>query len=339
VTDADLVLGYLDPATFLGGRMPLDRTAAERAIERDVAAPLGLGVAEAASGVYEIVNVDMAAGVRDLTVRRGLDARDFPLVVAGGAGPVHASAIARELGTPRLIVPRDSSIFCAAGMLMCDFRHDFAESNKATLEELDADVLRRIWGDMRRRGEELLRSEGVQPGAVTSAPSLDMRYVGQWWELTLPLPAAYVDDPDLAYIESAFHEQHERVLGHHSLGASIELLTLRLDVVGRTEKPEIPAAGSSADDDPSGAYLHDRPIWSPVSRTFVEAAVFDGDLLAGGAQLDGPAVIELATTSIVVLPASRVTVDAAGAFVVDEVGGPAEPILPRDADPASLRPS
>ena len=130
VTDADLVLGYLRAESFLGGEMHLDPAAAAEAIRTRIAEPLGLTVEEAAAGVHELVNVTMAAGVRDITVRRGLDARELPLVIAGGAGPLHAAAIAVELQIPLLLVPRESSIFCAAGMLMSDFKHDFVRARQ-----------------------------------------------------------------------------------------------------------------------------------------------------------------------------------------------------------------
>src|SRR5439155_25558486 len=165
-----------------------------------LAAPLGLGVVEAAAGVYDVVNVTMATGVREVSVRRGLDPRDFPLVVAGGAGPVHAAAIAGELEIPMLLVPRESSIFCAAGMLMSDFKHDFVRAHKAPLDAVDMRVLGSLLAEMEAEGRAVLERERVEPDQVGVRRSLDRRYVGQWHELTLP-----VETLDAAQIAASFH--------------------------------------------------------------------------------------------------------------------------------------
>jgi N-methylhydantoinase A len=141
VTDADLVLARLDPAFFAGGRMPLDEEAARGAIQERIAGPMGISVAEAAAGIARVVDSNMAAGVREVTIRRGYDPREFPMVVAGGAGPNHACAIATELEMPLFVVPRESSIFCAAGMLMTDLKHDVVKSHVARLSDLARDEL------------------------------------------------------------------------------------------------------------------------------------------------------------------------------------------------------
>ncbi|WP_448073244.1 hydantoinase/oxoprolinase family protein [Georgenia yuyongxinii] len=178
-TDADVVLGYISPSSFLGGGMSLDVDAARQAIGEQIGKPLGLDAIHAAAGIYDVVNVSMAAGVREITVRRGLDPRDFPIVVAGGAGPVHAAAIARELEIPLLVVPRESSIFCAAGMLVCDFKHNYVQSQHWDLAHVDSAEVAAIWRSMAERGTTTLLGEGVPEDKIEYAPSLDMRYKGQ----------------------------------------------------------------------------------------------------------------------------------------------------------------
>jgi N-methylhydantoinase A len=308
VTDADLILGYLGEDSFEHGGMRLDRDAAVAAFE-PLAAGLGLSVGETAAGVYELVNVTMATGVRDVSVRRGLDPRDFPLVVAGGAGPLHAAAIARELDVGALIVPRESSIFCAAGMLVSDFRHDYVRAYKTPLADADPVQLSALFEEMSAVGRDTLRREGVTSQAVETRAWLDLRYIGQWHELTVAVELPL----DVAGVASAFHAEHDRLFGHASPGASIEMLALRLSAVGLTEKPEL-ARGSDgvAFDAPGG----ERPMWDPDERAHRPTPVWDGRQLTVSSTLSGPAIVELSNTTIVVPRGFALDVDAYGAFAV-----------------------
>ncbi|HEY4278948.1 MAG TPA: hydantoinase/oxoprolinase family protein, partial [Conexibacter sp.] len=233
VTDADLVLGYLGEESFRHGGMRLDLVAAREAFAPLVAG-LGLTVEQAAAGVYDLVNVTMATGVRDISIRRGLDPRDFPLVVAGGAGPLHAAAIARELDIPALVVPRESSILCAAGMLMSDFKHDDVRAYKTPLADASLERLNGLVDEMVLDGQATLAREGVPASGVELHAALDLRYVGQWHELTVAVELPL----DLDAAAAAFHVEHDRLFGHSSPGQPVELLAVRLGVVGRTEKPD-----------------------------------------------------------------------------------------------------
>ena len=312
-TDADVVLGFVDPDSFLHGGMALDRDAAYRAIEEHVAKPLGLDVLSAAAGIYDVVNVNMAAGVREVTVRRGLDPRDFPLVVAGGAGPVHAAAIAAELGAPVLITPRESSIFCAAGMLVCDFKHDFVRSYKARLAMMDFAELASLWAEMAAAGLEILEGEGLGNDSASFLPSLDMRYKGQWYELTVPVSTAAMKVPDEATLADAFGTMHDRLFGYRTDDMPIDVLNVRLSVIGSTPKPTMRLSDSIMENgDPR---VGTRQMWSSAQRAMVEVGVFDGRRMGPGATLSGPAVVELGTTSIVVPDEFDLVVDDAGSFV------------------------
>jgi len=312
-TDADVVLGFVDPDSFLHGGMRLDRDAAYRAIEEHVAKPLGIDVIAAAAGIYDVVNVNMAAGVREITVRRGLDPRDFPLVVAGGAGPVHAAAIASELGVPSLITPRESSIFCAAGMLVCDFKHDFVRSYKTRLSDLDTAELAALWAEMAAAGLEILRGEGLADADATFAPALDMRYKGQWYELTVPFDAVTMGAPDPSVLGEGFGDMHDRLFGYRTDEMPIDILNVRLSVVGRTPKPTLRLSDGIAEQgDPR---IGTRSMWSSLQRSMVDAGVYDGRRMGPGATLAGPAVVELGTTSIVVPDEFDLVVDDAGSFV------------------------
>jgi N-methylhydantoinase A len=309
-TDADLVLGFLDEASFLGGELRLDREAALRAIEERLARPLGIDVVEAAAGVYDVVNVTMATGVREVSVRRGLDPRDFALVVAGGAGPLHAAAIALELDIPMLLVPRESSIFCAAGMLMSDFKHDFVRSYKTTLAEADMSRLAGLRAEMEDAGRAVLARERVEPERIELRAALDLRYVGQWHELTLP-----VDSLEAGSIAAGFHAQHDLLFGYSSPEMPVELLACRVSAVGVTPKPEQfePPRGAGGVEE---ARRGERPVWSPTRRSLVETPVYEGRALGPGAVLAGPAIVELSNTTIVALEGFALALDRFGSFIL-----------------------
>jgi len=313
-TDADVVLGYLEPSAFLNGQMSVDKAAAEAAIRRDVAEPLGISVLEAAAGIYEMVNVSMASGVRDITVRRGLDPRDFPLVVAGGAGPVHAAAIAAELDIPILITPRDSSIFCAAGMLVCDFKHDYVTSANDRLDGIDTAALAQAWKTMADEGRATLLGEGVPEEAISFEPSLDLRYKGQWYELGIPVDPATMGAPDVAAIAASFHAEHDLLFGYHNDEMPIDVLNIRLSAIGRTSDERISLASEVAADQTERPAR--REIWSPAQKKLVEVDVHQGGTMGPGAEISGPAIVELGTTTIVVLDQYDCVVDNAGSFVM-----------------------
>jgi N-methylhydantoinase A len=252
----------------------------------------------------------MATGVREVSVRRGLDPRDFPLVVAGGAGPVHAAAIALELEIPMLLVPRESSIFCAAGMLISDFKHDFVRAYKATIDRADMGRIAGLLAEMEEHGRRILAGERVEPDQIQITASLDLRYVGQWHELTLP-----VAELEPEQIAAAFHAQHDHLFGYSTDQMPVEVLACRVAATGITPKPEHVAAveGGAGSD---SARIAERPVWSPLERRLVETLVFDGHGLGSGAALSGPAIVELANTTIVVLEGFELLVDAYGSFVV-----------------------
>lgn len=312
-TDADVVLGYLSPESFASSGLTLDVQAAEEAIKSHIGDKLDLDVISAAAGIYDVVNVSMAAGVREISVRRGLDPRDFPIVVAGGAGPVHASAIARELEAPLLIVPRQSSIFCAAGMLVCDFQHDYVQSQKWELGSINPEELLSIWSDMADQGRETLLEEGVPEKDIEFLPSLDMRYEGQWFEINVPLNQDNLNEVDFPAIAAEFQRIHNIQFGYHSENSSIDVLNVRLAAIGRVNGSvgNIPEPESDQD-----SLTGTRQIWSPHQRAMVEANVYNGDFMRRGDEISGPAIIELGTTSIVVLDEYDCVVDVSESFVL-----------------------
>ncbi|MFD0856554.1 hypothetical protein ACFQ07_30230, partial [Actinomadura adrarensis] len=232
-------------------------------------------------------------------------------------GPVHAAAIARELDIPLLVVPRESAIFCAAGMLMCDFKHDYVQSGRWDLGEVNGATFTDIWRDMAARAEETLRGEGIPAERIEYVPSLDMRYRGQWFELNVPLTAESLRTFDRDGAAKGFHQVHDVQFGYHTTDMPIDVLNVRLAAIGKVEharsdtSPTVHAL-DLADAAPTG----ERDIWSPSKRAMVPAKVYDGAGMTPGRQAAGPCVIELGTTSIVVLDDYDAIVDQNGSFVL-----------------------
>lgn len=316
-TDADLVLGYLDPAFFAGGRMRLDPEAARQAIRENVGVPLGLETSEAAAGMYDVINVSMAAAVREIAVNNGYDPRDFPLVTAGGAGPNHACMIALELGIPVILVPRESSIFCAAGMLRSDLKHDLVCTYPTRLDQMDSGVFRKLCEDMRGQGEAMLRGEGIGEERISLGLTLDLRYVRQYHEVGVSISWEDAMECDADKLAAKFHPQHDALYGYslEDKGTPVELLNLRLTAVGETEKPSL-TPQERAGADPSPARKGERSVYLPNERTFAEVTVYDGMQLRYGNRLTGPAIIEQVNTTTFVSPEFDVVVDRLGTYTL-----------------------
>ena len=319
VTDADLVLGYIRPERFLNGRLALDAEAAHRVIHDQVAVPLGLGDHAAAGGVHRLTNVSMASAVRTATLERGQDPRDLPLVVAGGAGPVHAAALAMEIGISLLVVPRDSSVMCAAGMLEADFRHDYVASLHLRLGIDGLDGLEQMWGAMRSEGMERLASEGIAPAAVEIHPSLDARYLGQWFQLRVDVGSDQIARPDADLLAKAFHERHHERFGYTAPSSTIEIMAVRLAAVGLTGEGGRGAFPGPAPASGTLGAMPSRTAWDPGREAMIEFAVFDGSAAGTGASCSGPALIELENTTVVVPEGFAASMDDAGSFILRSV--------------------
>ena len=316
-TDADLVLGYLDPDYFAGGRMPLYKDKAEKAIEEYVAKPLSFDLIEAAAGMYNVINVNMASAVREVAVKQGADPRDFPVVVAGGAGPNHACMISLELEIPVMVIPRESSIFCAAGMLMSDLQHDFVRTYTSALPDVDLAKFKGLFGEMKAEGVELLGQEGIPEDRVKTVYALDLRYIGQYHEVNVEITGDMAESGDMKAIEDRFHPEHNRLYGYslEEEGTPVELINMRLMTIGVTEKPrflEQPYGG----DDPSAAFKSNRRAYLPREKKFAEVPVFDAFRLSHGNFIRGPAILEQVNTTTFVTPEYSVLVDRFGSYTL-----------------------
>ncbi len=324
VTDADLVLGYLDPDFFHGGELTLDVGAAQRAIDERVARPLGLERVAAAEGIYRMVNANMAAALEVVSVQRGNDPREFVLVVAGGAGPIHAASIAREMEIPLVQIPRESSVFCAAGMLISDLKHDYVRTYAKDLDRVDLAETSALFREMAHPAQETLREEGVPGDRCELVYTADLRYVGQFNEVEVPAGReGEVGAQDLERMAAAFHDRHDALYGYSMKGAPVELINLRLSAIGRTDKPKLESnpLGSS---DPAPALRAQRQAY--FEGGFREVPVYDGLRLRSGNLVAGPAIVDQPTTTVVVPPDFELACDEWNNYLM----------FPRGSRPASL---
>jgi len=329
VTDADLVLGYLNPDYFLGGEFKLYPDKARVAIKEKVADKLGLDLMSAAYGIYQLVNSNMANGVRVASVSRGADPRDCVLVVAGGAGPVHACPIADELEMKLILIPKSSSVFCASGMLITDLRHDLVNVAYMLMEEgdIDVDLINSRFKEMKGRGEALLQAEKIPPERMRFTCSCDLRYEGQFNEIETPMPLSsneiFTMD-DLPALQSAFDQRHDSLYGYSLPGSLMELVSLRVKAEGVTEKPSFkktPFAGEDA----SGAIKGHREIYYG-GKTFT-VPIYDGNKMANGNRLSGPAIVEEPTTTIAVAPNYQLLCDGYSNYLLYHKGISLEEVI------------
>ena len=316
-TDANVVLGYLDPQYFAGGRMKLDAEAARRAIEQHIAKPMGLSIERAAAGMYRVACNNMAQGVREVTIKRGFDPREFPLIPGGGAGPIHGCLICSELNIPLQIVPREASVLCAFGMLMGELKHDHVRTFVARLASVDWGRLAAMVGSMLEEGARELAEERVPEAARRYELRLDCRYLKQYHEVSVVVPLDAIDRRDAETIARAFHAEHKRLYGYtlEAEASPVEIINVRLQAIGSTERPAYPreAKGSA---DAAAALKGRRSMYVPERDAFAEVPVYDGERLRHGHRVAGPALVELPTTAIFASDGYDLVVDSLGSFVL-----------------------
>lgn len=316
VTDANLVLGRLGADRFLGGEMRLDSEAATRSIETGIAAPLALETTAAAEGILRIATTKMSHVVRWVTTERGLDAADFTLVAYGGAGPLHAAMIARELRIAKVIIPRAPGHFSAYGMLVADLRRDFVNTWFTPLAAASFADMEAIFAARERQGRAEIERSRQDFTAITVARAADMRYIGQEHAVTVELPIDLFAAQDRAGIKRHFDETHELRYGFSAPAENAEIVSLRCTISGVLRKPafERIAAGSAS---PADAASGARAVYFAETRSFVAAPTFQRDRLAAGNTIAGPALIEEHASTTVLHPGDNLTVDPFGNLVIE----------------------
>src|SRR5262245_14319807 len=315
ITDANLALGRLDPSFFLGGEMALDVEAARRAVNERVAAPLGLEPIAAASGIVEIANAHMIAAMRLVSVQRGYDPRDFVLVAFGGAGPVHANALARDLGIPTVLVPPNPGIASAIGMLMTDLRHEFVTTRCLRLDTLTPATLEALFTDFLAEGEARLDRDGVPVGDRQMLRSVDLRYHGQSFELSIPVPPRTLTVADVARLRAEFDAAHERAYGYAAPEDAAELVNVRVAAIGMTPRARRKPLREGSRD-PADALKGTREVWFAEIGGWRKTSVLDRTKLLSGNVVAGPAIVEEHDASTLVHPGWQATVDQQANLVV-----------------------
>jgi N-methylhydantoinase A len=317
VTDADLVLGRINAGRFLGGNMALDIAAAERAIEAKVGKPLGLGVKEAALGIAQIADAAMSLSVRAVSVNKGVDPRDTTMIAFGGAGPLHALAIAREIFIPRVIIPKLPGNFSALGMLMASWRQDFVRTLVGRIGTLEARVVEGVFAELSRSGADEAAHDGIDKARAAFRFYADLRYVGQEHALQIPVDGPGALTADLDDLRRRFHAEHDKRYGQAAIEESLEIVNVRL-VVTAARADTLAETWLTAPWSPEGKIEETRRdvIFADPAKP-VPARILWRPALPAGFTLEGPAVIEEPNSTILIHPGDRVTVDPSGHLVVD----------------------
>ncbi|MFQ6060825.1 MAG: hydantoinase/oxoprolinase family protein, partial [Thermoplasmata archaeon] len=320
VTDANLVLGRLNPEYFLGGEMALDVELAREAIERDISKKLGWTVEEAASGIIRVVNANMVKGISVSSTEKGYDVRDFCLVAFGGAGPLHAVQLAKEIGIPKVVVPLLPGNFSAFGLLIADTRHDYWKTFKGLIRELDPRKLMREFLKLEGKGRRQLKVEGVSERVAKIFWSADLRYQGQSYELNIPVRRSEsISRKDLERMGKDFNKLHQEVYQYSSAEEEIEIVNIRVRAIGRSPKLKMPRM-KKALKDARGALKGRRRVFFDETG-FTDVKIYDRSKLRYRNVLKGPCIVEERMSTSVLIPGSKGEVDAYGNIIVKVGGG------------------
>ena len=346
VTDANVVLGRIDPRAFLGGEITLDVESARAAIARGVAAPLGLSIEDAALAIVKIAVLNMSLAVRQVSVERGYDPRDFVMLAFGGAGPLHAADVARALHIPAIIVPQFPGQFSAAGMLMADVRHDYVRTYYEPLAEADFGALRAIADELTADARARFDHGKSGRADVELRHTIEVRYAGQDSSLPVPVDTALLARADRSAVHAGFTDLHQRLYGYHDGEQALEIVSMRLAAIGRRVRPAVlsdaarpPGAAASAERDApapaerdggsvrvgvmsGGGTVSTAPPSSPrgVRRVWfdtpVDCPIYERDALVRGAAIAGPAIVQEYASTTLVCPGDRLEVVASGELVI-----------------------
>ena len=306
VTDANVILGRLNPEYLLGGRMKIDRILAESALNR-LGERLGLGLIDMARGVIRIVTANMVKAIRAISVERGYAPKEFSLLAFGGAGPLHAVGVARELDISNVIIPPNPGILCAMGLLVADARNDYVRTFLMDTASADSERVNRIFDQMESDARQWLTGEGFDDADQRLSRTVDMRYVGQNFELSVEVPPRRLNPRDMEDLVSRFYTEHERNYGHYTPGEPTQLVNFRVIARGVIPKLDM-TRGYEDSKDTSSALLLRRSVYFDEG-TPLPTPVYDRFKLHPGQRIVGPAVIEQMDSTTLVSPGDLAEID------------------------------
>lgn len=317
VTDAALVLGYLDPSAALGGRVRIDRERARRAIASKIAQPLGISVEEAAFGIIKIISSHMEGEIRLRLMARGYSPKLFALVAMGGAGPMHASMVAANLGFQAVLVPPYPGLGSAMGLLLTDIRHTYLQSRPGPFATYESSLIHTLFERLRTKARAEADSEGTPAESLRFFNYLELRYVGQGYELPVPCPDTLLQDADRADISLRFHQMHEKLYGHSAPDSPIEIVNCRVDSVAALPKLQLAETKPrAANEQQKPTPKSQRKVYFAEASGYADTPVFERSNLHSGARLSGPAIIEQLDTTTVLLPGQTLAVDSRGNLIL-----------------------
>ncbi|TFG13909.1 MAG: hydantoinase/oxoprolinase family protein [Promethearchaeota archaeon] len=316
VTDANLLLGYINPDNFLGGRMKLEKDLAKNAIMKNVANKLNTNLKDAASGIIKVVNNNMIDGINAVSVKRGYNPKDFVLVAAGGAGPVHASELAKIAGISKIIIPRTASAFCAFGMVISNIRHDYVRPFIYPIKKAEFNLINNLYKEMELEAHSTLKAEGVEDKDIEFKWSMDMRYIGQIYEVETSIPCESLSETNVYKIEDLFNKKHEMIYGYSDKDSDIEVVHLRVKGIGRQEKPKLEMEKEISENPPNEALKEVRKVFFENLEDYEDTNIFNGSMLLPGNLIKGPAIIEEPDTTIVIIPNSNCRIDKFNNYII-----------------------
>ncbi|MEH7121147.1 hydantoinase/oxoprolinase family protein [Neobacillus vireti] len=320
VTDANVILGRLNPDGILGGRMVLDVDASKQAMEEHICKQTNLTVNEASMGVLSVVNANMARAIRLISVEKGYDPREFTLVSFGGAGGLHCGALARELNIPRVLIPPSPGTFCSLGLLVTDIRSDYVRSSLQVAASESMYMIRQLFEEMEQEGSAMLAKENVEEQNRRFVYGIDMRFKGQNYEITIPVEYKDLLEDSVYKIVERFHEQHERIYGYSNKNGLVEFVNYRLTALG-----ELPKASLEKFEEQDGRKVKPTSFrevyFSEVDKPgYYSTAIFNRDDFVPGDQIKGPAIIEQMDTTILILPRQTMIVDPYRNLLINTFG-------------------
>jgi N-methylhydantoinase A len=317
VTDADVMLGWLNPNFFVGGKFPLEAAAAAQAITRHIAEPLKLDPIEAANGIIKIVGSGMVEALRLVTVSRGEDPREYILVAFGGAGPVHAGLLAQELKIPRVLIPASPGLHSAMGLLVSDLKRDYVQTHFAELESVKADEIQRRFEAMEAGAQQEFESQGIPPERIVHERAIDLRYSIQKYELPVPVARRELAAEDKSVWRQTFDEIHEKHFGSRAEDQKVEIVNYRLTTKVLVPKPQVIESALHGEDSRAAIKAHRKAYFDG----WYDCPIFDRAKLVSGNRVRGPGIIEQMDSTTVVHPGQTASIDRFGNIIIEIDGG------------------